>query len=190
MHRALAKALDLSEEKAQLRDLYGRNSFGQSCLMARRLVERGVPVVEVPFGGWDTHNNNFAAVKQLSESLDPAFATLLMDLGDRKLLDSTLVVWMGEFGRTPQINVSAGRDHWSHGFSVVLAGAGIKGGQVIGRTSDDGMTVTERPVSPAELHATIYRALGIDPTKVNRSRDGTPVSLVDKGTQPVSEALK
>jgi hypothetical protein len=189
MRQAMAEALDLSHEEAQLRDQYGRTDFGQQCLVARRLVERGVPVVELVLGGWDMHDNIFGFVKAQSQRLDSPFASLLKDLEDRKLLDSTLVLWMGEFGRRPALNAKAGRDHWSRGFSVVLAGAGIKGGQVIGRTSPDGMTVTQRPVSPAELHATVYRALGIDPAKENRASDGTLVPLVDKGTQPVKEAL-
>jgi RNA polymerase sigma factor (sigma-70 family) len=190
MRKATAKAFDLSEEKEYLRVLYGQNGFGQGCLLARRLVERGVPVVEVTFGGWDTHADNFEAIKTLSKRLDDGFAFLLKDLADRKLLDSTLVVCMGEFGRTPRINQSAGRDHWMHGFSVVLAGAGIKGGQVIGRTSDDGVRILERPVTPPELHATIFRALNVDPSKENRTDQGQAVPLVDKGTEPLLEALK
>jgi RNA polymerase sigma factor (sigma-70 family) len=190
MRNAVRKAFDLGQEKAELRDLYGRNPFGQGCLLARRLVERGVPVVEVTLGGWDTHQNNFDLVQAQSKVLDPAFAFLLKDLEDRKLLDQTLVVWMGEFGRTPKINAQQGRDHYPIVSSVVLAGAGIKGGQVIGRTSDDGSKVSDRPVTPAELHATIYRALGIDPTKENRSNTGKSVPLVEGGAQPVKEALK
>ena len=137
-----------------------------------------MPVVEITLAAWDNHSNIFGAVKMLSRQvLDPAFASLLKDLEDRKLLDSTLVVWMGEFGRTPEINAGGGRGHWSRGFSVVLAGAGIKGGQVIGRTSDDGMTVTQRPVSPAELHATIYRAARHRPGEgepIERRHPGPP----------------
>jgi RNA polymerase sigma factor (sigma-70 family) len=190
MHRAAGKALDLKEETAELRGLYGRNDFGQGCLLARRLVERGTAVVEVSFGGWDTHGNNFEAVKTLSQKLDAGFAFLLKDLEDRKLLDSTLVVCMGEFGRTPKINANQGRDHWMRGFSVALAGAGVKGGQVIGRTSDDGTAIVERPVAPPELLATICRALHVDPSKENRTDRGQAVPLVDKGTEPVLEALK
>ena len=146
------KAFDLDEEPAELRDAYGRNLFGQGCLLARRLVEQGVPFVEVSLDGvnlalgWDTHINNFDAVRRLSGVLDPAWATLMEDLKDRGLLDSTLIVWMGEFGRTPKINGPTGRDHWANSWSTVLAGGGIKGGQVIGKTSADGMAVEERPV--------------------------------------------
>jgi uncharacterized protein (DUF1501 family) len=154
------------------------------------LVERGAPVVEVSLGGWDTHGNNFEVVKAQSKRLDDGFAFLLKDLQDRKLLDTTLVVCMGEFGRTPRINTQLGRDHWPRGFSVVLAGAGIKGGQVIGRTSDDGTTIAERPVTPPELLATMCRALNVDPSKENRTDQGQALPLVDKGTEPVLEALK
>src|SRR5205823_7636006 len=141
--------------------------------LARRLVERGVPFVEVTLSnapgaggiGWDTHQNNFDAVKSLSGVLDPAWATLMEDLSERGLLDSTLIVWMGEFGRTPRINGNKGRDHWANSWSVVLGGGGIKGGQVVGKTSADGTAVEERPVSVADLLATVSVALGIDPTK-------------------------
>jgi uncharacterized protein (DUF1501 family) len=190
MRKAVLAAFDLSEEKDAVRDAYGRNPFGQGCLAARRLVEHGAPVVEVTLGGWDTHAQNFDLVKKLSDKLDPAWATLLAELEERKLLDSTLVVWMGEFGRTPRINAADGRDHWPGSFSVVLAGRGIKGGQVIGRTNDDGITIQERPVSPPELMATIFQALGIDPAKENRSNIGGQLPLVLKGTKPVKEALK
>jgi RNA polymerase sigma factor (sigma-70 family) len=190
MRARLRKAFDLGLEKPALRDLYGRNTFGQDCLLARRLVEQGVPVVEVTMGGWDTHENNFELVRAQSKKLDAGFAFLLKDLADRKLLDDTLVVWMGEFGRTPRINARQGRDHWVSGFSVVLAGAGIRGGQVIGRTSDDGLKVTENPVTPPRLLATIFRALKIDPAKENRSNLGKPVPLVEDGAEPVPEALK
>jgi RNA polymerase sigma factor (sigma-70 family) len=190
MRKATLAAFELSEEKAAVRDAYGRNAFGQGCLVARRLVERGAPVVEVTLSGWDTHARNFDLVKELSGKLDPAWATLLSDLEERKLLDHTLVVWMGEFGRTPHINANDGRDHWPKGFSVVLAGGGIKGGQVIGRTSKDGIKIEERPVSPPELLATIFQALNIDPAKENRSNIGGQLPLVLKGTKPIKEALK
>src|SRR5262249_49286768 len=146
-----AKAFNLSEEKRELRDRYGDNRFGQGCMLARRLVERGVPFVEVSIGGWDTHDNNFKQVKPLCEMLDPAWATLMADLKDRGLLDTTTVVWMGEFGRTPGINPRIGRDHYPNAWSVVLSGGGIKGGQIIGRTSADGLTVEDRPVSVTDL---------------------------------------
>src|SRR6185295_6798043 len=137
-----------------------RGRFGQSCLLARRLIERGVPFVEVTLGGWDTHDNNFNAVRNLCDTLDPAWSTLMRDLRDRGLLDSTLVVWMGEFGRTPIINPRQGRDHYPAAWSVVLGGGGIRGGQVVGRTSAGGGTVEERPVAASDLLGTICLALG------------------------------
>src|SRR5262249_36763668 len=155
--------------KAKLRDQYGRNNFGQGCLLARRLVERGVPFVEVVLGGWDTHDNNFEQVKTLSQTLDSAWATLMTDLSERGLLDSTLIVWMGELGRTPVINPRQGRDHFPNAWSMALGGGGIKGGQVIGKSSADGMTVEDRPIAVPDLLATICLALGIDPKKQNMS---------------------
>src|SRR5262249_30376774 len=144
------KAFNLDEEKKELRDRYGRNLFGQGCLLARRLIERGVPFVEVTLSnapgaqqGWDTHGNNNAQVASLCKVLDPAWSTLMTDLQDRGLLKDTLIVWMGEFGRTPQINPQRGRDHWPNVYSAVLGGGGIKGGQVHGKTGADGMAATE-----------------------------------------------
>ncbi|MEX0679456.1 MAG: DUF1501 domain-containing protein, partial [Pirellulales bacterium] len=135
MRSEAAKAFDLDEEPAKVRDAYGRNRFGQGCLLARRLVERGVPFVEITHGGagsigWDTHADNFATVKELSGVLDPAWASLMTELESRGLLASTLFVWMGEFGRTPKINQNTGRDHYPNAWSTVLAGGGIRGGQV------------------------------------------------------------
>ena len=161
--QAAAAAFDLAEEPDRLRDRYGRNLFGQGCLLARRLVERGVPFVEVTLGGWDTHDNNFEQVKSLCGVLDPAWATLLDDLNDRGLLDSTLVVWMGEFGRTPGINPQRGRDHYPTAWSVVLGGGGIKGGQAVGKTGKDGLAVEDRPVTVPDLLATVCQALGTRP---------------------------
>jgi hypothetical protein len=189
MRKGVLPAFDLAEEKEVVREAYGHTAFGEECLVARRLVERGVPVVEVTLGGWDAHANDADVAKRLCERLDPVWATLLRDLNDRGLLDSTLVVWIGEIGRSPHINNSMGRDHWSHGFSVVLAGAGIKGGQVIGKTSADGTRIEERPVTPQELLATIFQALNVDPARENRA-NGRAVPLVEKGARPVKEALK
>jgi DNA-directed RNA polymerase specialized sigma24 family protein len=190
MRTAIAKAFELDKEKPEVRAAYGPGLFGQGCLLARRLVELGVPVVEVTLPGWDTHANNFALVSKLSARLDSGWGTLLKELSDRKRLDSTLIVWMGEFGRTPRINPQNGRDHWMNGFTAVLAGCGIKGGKVIGKTSADGIRIEERPVSPAELHATIYQALGIDPTKQYESNTGQQIPLVNAGARPVKEALR
>jgi uncharacterized protein (DUF1501 family) len=180
-------AFRLEEESAKLRDAYGRNRFGQGCLLARRLVERGVSFVEVTLDGWDTHVNNFGMVKTLSETLDPAFAALLADLKDRGLLASTLVVWMGEFGRTPKINQNAGRDHFPLAWSTVLAGAGVKGGQAVGSTGADGAAVAERPVSVADFLATVFTAVGVDPARENFV-DGRPIRLVKGGT-PLAELI-
>jgi hypothetical protein len=196
MEKVAAKAFNLDEEPAALRNRYGRNLFGQGCLLARRLVERGVPFVEVSLGaangvpvGWDTHAGNFDAVRRLSQVLDPAWATLMQDLQDHGLLDSTLIVWMGEFGRTPAINKNAGRDHFPTAWSTVLAGGGIKGGQVVGRTSTDGTRAIERPVSVPDLLATVCLALGIDPMKQNPSPGGRPIRIVDKDAHPIREVL-
>jgi hypothetical protein len=189
-------AFDLEEESAKLRGSYGRNLFGQGCLLARRLVERGVPFVEVflgrvpgAFAGWDTHAKNFDSLKALCGVLDPAWGTLLADLKDRGLLASTLVVWMGEFGRTPRINGGAGRDHYPNAWSVVLGGGGVRGGQVVGRTGKDGSAVEDRPVSVPDLLATVCNALGIDPTKQNLSNIGRPIRIVDKAGRPLQEVL-
>jgi uncharacterized protein (DUF1501 family) len=186
---AAAQAFDLSQEKDSVRDQYGRSLFGQGCLMARRLVERGVPFVEVTLGGWDTHDNNFEQVKSLCGVLDPAWATLIGDLKNRGLLDNTLIVWMGEFGRTPGINPRNGRDHYPGAWSVVLGGGGIQGGQIVGRTSKGGSTVEDRPVSAPDLMATICLALGLDPKKQNLSNVNRPIRLADPSAEPIKEIL-
>jgi hypothetical protein len=190
------QAFQLEDEPAALRDAYGRNRFGQGCLLARRLVERGVPFVEVTLGrvpgndfAWDTHGDNFERVRVLSEILDPAWATLMNDLRDRGLLDSTLIVWMGEFGRTPNINMQNGRDHFPLAWSTVLGGAGIRGGQFLGSTGPAGMQVEDRPVTVAEFYATICAALGIDHELQNISELGRPIGIVDEGGQPVKGLL-
>ncbi len=179
-------AFDLEEEPAELRDAYGRSRFGQGCLLARRLVERGVPFVEVALdqsagGSWDSHVDNFSTVKSMCNVLDPAWSTLLEDLRRTGLLESTLVVWMGEFGRTPIINPNNGRDHFPDAWSVALAGAKIAGGQVIGETTKDAMEVKDRPVKAADLFATVLEAIGIDSTSENQMRD-RPIPIVDEGS--------
>jgi hypothetical protein len=194
-----ARAFNLDAEPAALRDRYGRNQFGQGCLLARRLIERGVPFVEVTHGGvngefgspiaWDTHIQNFDILKSLCGSLDAAWATLMTDLKERDLLDDTLIVWMGEFGRTPRINAETGRDHYPKAWSTVLAGGGIKGGRVIGKTSPDGTTVEERLVGVPDLLATVCLALGIDPLKENMSNVGRPIRIVEKTAEPIKEIL-
>jgi hypothetical protein len=198
MRSSAVKAFDLTEEKAELRDKYGRNLFGQGCLLARRLVERGVPFVEVTLSsaqgvnngiGWDTHGNNFDQVKALCGVLDPAWSALMDDLKDRGLLETTTIVWMGEFGRTPKINQQKGRDHWANSWSTVIAGGGIKGGQVVGKTSPDGTEVKDRPVSVPDLLATVCTALGLDPAKQNASNVGRPIRLVEPTAVPIKEVL-
>jgi uncharacterized protein (DUF1501 family) len=196
MQSAGSKVFELDGEPAALRDAYGRNQFGQGCLLARRLVERGVPFVEVTLGGadgqalgWDTHGQNFDTVKRLSQVLDPAWATLMDDLKKRGLLETTLIVWMGEFGRTPQINGNQGRDHFPTAWTTVLAGGGIRGGQVVGRTNSGGTGVEERPVSEVDFLATICLALGIDPRKQNLSNVGRPIRIVDLAANPIQEIL-
>lgn len=183
------KTFNLDEEDDKLRDAYGRSSFGQGCLLARRLIERGVPFAEVTLDGWDTHAGNFDRVKQLSGTLDTAFAALLTDLKQRGLLDSTVVLCMGEFGRTPKINGTAGRDHWPHSWCSVLAGGGIRGGQIVGKTSDDGQEVTERPTSVPDLIATICTAIGIDPRKQNISNVARPIRIADPTAKLIAEIL-
>jgi hypothetical protein len=194
MQSAAAEAFTLDAEPAKLRDGYGRNVFGQGCLLARRLVERGVPFAEVTLGGpggvgWDTHQNNFDTVKQLSGTLDAAWSSLMDDLKDRGLLDTTLIVWMGEFGRTPKINGSKGRDHFPFAWSAALAGGGIKGGQAVGKTSKDGMSVEDRPVSVPDFLATVCQSLGIDPAVQNLSNTGRPVQVVELGAKPIQEVV-
>jgi hypothetical protein len=176
------KAFDLTQESDNLREQYGKSSFGQGCLLARRLIEAGVTFVEVRSNGWDTHQNNFTRVPELAKQVDPAFASLVMDLKQRGLLDKTLVVWMGEFGRTPRINPNAGRDHWPKSFNLALAGGGVKGGQVIGSTNSDGTDVQDRPITVVDLFSSFCHSLDIDPRKENTSPLGRPLKIVDGGT--------
>jgi hypothetical protein len=196
MRTTAAKAFNLEEEKDDLREDYGRNLFGQGCLLARRLVERGVPFVEVTLGGlnggafgWDTHGDNFNQVRRLSEVLDAGWGTLMHDLKERGLLDTTLIVWMGEFGRTPKINGQNGRDHFPDAWSTVLAGGGIKGGHAVGKTSADGMKVEERKVTVPDFLATVCKALGVDPLIQNKSNVGRPIRIVDKAAKPIDEII-
>lgn len=191
-------AFRLDEEDDLLRDSYGRSMFGQGCLLARRLIERGVSFVEVSLtgldetagAGWDTHADNFNSVKSLNEILDPAWGTLMTDLQQRGLLASTLVIWMGEFGRTPQINDNSGRDHWPGAWSAVLGGAGVKGGQVYGSTSADGTAIADNPVTAQNLIATICRALKLDPASTNLSNIGRPIPLADHGSTAIETLLR
>ncbi len=176
------KAFDIAAEPEKVREAYGRHSLGQSCLMARRLVEAGVRCVTIDHSNWDTHDNNFAVLKKtLLPQLDTAMATLFRDLSERGLLDSTLVVFTGEFGRTPRINKNAGRDHWGPAFTVLLGGGGIHGGRVIGKSDARAEKPASDPIGPEDLSATMYRLLGIDPKDEFKTPDGRPVAIVNGG---------
>ncbi len=189
--REAKEAFNLEDEPREVRQRYGGRTIGQSCLLARRLIERGVPFVTVNNPGWDTHQNAYTRLKEgytgakvpvgLIPSLDLAFSALVEDLSDRGLLDETLIVVMGEFGRTPKLNTSGGRDHWPRVFSVALAGSGISGGQVIGSSDAVGEGPKDRPVTPADLAATIYTLLGIDPHHMLHTSDGRPVHVSRDG---------
>ncbi|HVK06305.1 MAG TPA: DUF1501 domain-containing protein [Armatimonadaceae bacterium] len=182
-------AFDLKKEKDDLRSAYGRTQLGQGLLLARRLVEGGVRFVTVSSGGWDTHNNGFNALKNnLLPNFDKALAAFLNDLHQRGLLQKTLVMVMGEFGRTPVVNRDGGRDHHARCFSVLLAGGGIKGGTVVGASDNRGFEPSERPVRPEDLSATIYHCLGIDYTQSISSPEGVRVTL-SRGGRPVDQAL-
>lgn len=175
------KAFDLDAEPAQVREEYGEGDFAAGCLLARRLVETGVSFVEVVANGWDTHNDNFSRVEKLAGAVDRPCAVLLRDLERRGMLADTLVIWMGEFGRTPQINPRAGRDHFPRSFNAVLAGGGVQGGRVIGSTDAAGVEVADRPVTVPDLFATFCRAMAIDPAIENMAPTGRPIRLVDGG---------
>jgi len=186
------RAFDIASEPASSRSAYGSGRFGEGCLLARRLIETGVSFVEVNLGGWDTHQNNFPRVTQLSNQVDPAMSQLIIDLRDRGLLDSTLVIWMGEFGRTPRINQRGpqpGRDHYPRAWSLAMFGGGIRGGQVIGRTDAEAATVVDRPVSTIDFMATVCRILGIDHNKQNSTPIGRPVRIVDRGANPIAQIV-
>jgi hypothetical protein len=175
------KAFDLSDENPKIRATYGDDPFGQGCLLARRLVQAGVTFVEVRSGGWDTHQQSAERVAKNAGTVDPGFASLVADLKAKGMLEKTLVIWMGEFGRTPKINPNAGRDHFPRVFNVALAGGGVKGGQVIGVSSADGTEVKDHPVTVNDLLTSFCHALKIDPTKENMSPLGRPIKIVDGG---------
>ena len=180
----------LDVDRSDPKDLnrYGPTSLARHCLLARRLVEAGVSVVKVRHTWWDTHADNFEGHEALTAQFDHAFATLLEDLADRGLLETTLVLTTSEFGRTPRISAELGRDHWANAWSVTLSGCGVPGGAVVGKTNADGTAVGDRRVTPADLHHTYYRLLGIDPTK--RYQQGTrPVFLADEHGQAIHELL-
>jgi uncharacterized protein (DUF1501 family) len=173
------KAFDVMKEPAKVRDAYGDTPFGRGCLAARRLIEVGVRCVEVSLDGWDSHVDNHGIQGRLVGVLDPAFATLIRDLKERGLFDKTVVVCMGEFGRTPSMNLTGGRDHWPNGYSVALAGARIAGGVVVGATDPEAKKDVEEPVQVGDLHATLLTAVGLDPAKVNASKIGRTVRLAE-----------
>jgi hypothetical protein len=177
-----AAAFDLTSEPEPVRHAYGDSPFGTGCLMARRLVAEGVPFVEVLLRGWDTHENNFPRVKELCATLDQAMGALLDDLAARALLDSTLVLWMGDFGRTPIINPRGGRDHFPAASAVVLAGGGVKGGQAIGATNPAGDEIVARPVTVPDLYRSVAAAMTLDADKTRFAPSGRPIKTVDGGT--------
>lgn len=180
--KAAKEAFDINKESDRLRDAYGRNTLGQSCLMVRRLVEAGVRCVTVEHSNWDTHYHNFQTLQDdLLPKFDQAIPTLFKDLDSRGLLQNTLVLLTGEFGRTPKINDSAGRDHWSRCFTVALAGAGIKGGRVLGKSDKWAMDPAEDPYGPEDLCATVYNRMGIDPRSEMHTPDGRPIMLTNNG---------
>ncbi len=174
-------AFKVDKEPSQVRDRYGRTGFGNGCLMARRLVEVGVPFVEVDLGGWDTHSNNFTDLARKLPEMDTAMSALVSDLEERGLLQDTAIIWMGEFGRTPRINGDAGRDHWARSWSVVVGGAGFQGGKVIGRTSADGTEVETEPYSSEDLMASVLKSLGIPLTTTFQSKSGRPMKIANSG---------
>jgi hypothetical protein len=182
------RVFDIRQEWPRSRDRYGDTDFGRGCLLARKLVEAGVPFVEVGQDNYDSHADNFVCHKANFQVLDPAWSALLQDLHERGLLQDTLVVWMGEVGRTPYINNRAGRDHYIHGWTVVLAGGGIKGGQVYGATDQDGKDVKDNPVSEGDLFATIYTALGVPP-RAKHYVGKRPVWATPEGSKPLRALL-
>jgi len=190
------KLFDLSEEKDEIRDRYGRNTFGQSCLVARRLIEHGVPYVTINYKGWDTHKQHFEAMRRNLPQMDAGMATLLQDLADRGLLDSTIIWWSGEFGRGPKIQWEApwngGRSHYGKCFCTLVAGGGFKGGHVVGASNDNGTEVLDRPVYPADLIGSMYMLLGIDPDGPMPNARGLDVKVMpasEKGVGRLSEII-
>jgi hypothetical protein len=182
------KAFDIHNEPDKVRDAYGRNSFGQRALLARRLVEAGVPFITLYEGGWDHHTDIFKSLDRILPPFDATIATLIEDLGSRGLLDTTLVVALGEFGRTPKVNDRGGRDHWSSAMSVLMAGCGTPGGLVLGATDRNGYAAIDRILSPENFVSTVYTKLGIDPGKIYYTPAGRPTHLVSDPT-PIAELM-
>lgn len=190
MHSSVLDAFKIEKEDPQTLAKYGESPFAKNCLMARRLVEIGVPFIEVGFGGWDNHQGIWNILggsggarggmmggQPMLPQLDQGFAALVEDLVARGLWENTTVCWMGDFGRTPKINQDGGRDHWPACWSVVLGGGAMKGGEVVGKLDDDGMSITDRPVEVSNLFATLYKSIGIDPNTELRSPNGRPLKL-------------
>ncbi len=186
------KVFDLSQEKDETREAYGRNTFGQSCLVARRLVERGVPYITINYQGWDTHRQHFQIMRQRLPQMDKGMATLLQDLSDRGMLDSTIIWWSGEFGRTPKVQWEApwngGRGHYGEAFTAVVAGGGFKGGRVVGATDPRGEEVKDRPVYPGDLIASIYELMGIDPDGRLQNPEGLPLTIAPSAAEGITLA--
>lgn len=182
------RAFDIHQESDEVRQRYGRNSFGQRALLARRLVEAGVPFITINDGGWDHHSNLFGSYNDRMPRWDSTVATLIEDLDERGLLESTMVIALGEFGRTPQINKDGGRDHWSNAMSVLFAGGGTPRGQVIGATDSKGYAAVERVLAPENFVSTIYAKLGMDPNKIYFNQEGRPTHLVSDPT-PIRELM-
>lgn len=176
------KAFDWAKEPLSARKAYGETPLGRAVLVARRLVESGVRFVEVQYGTWDTHADNFAGHQRLLKDLDVAYAALLEDLARTRLLSETLVLLMGEFGRTPRVNRAQGRDHWTRNWCAALAGGGVAGGRVVGRTDRLGMDVEDRPVSVPDLFATLYHLFGVNPDKHYTAPGGRPLKILEAGT--------
>ncbi|MFP6574514.1 MAG: DUF1501 domain-containing protein, partial [Pirellulaceae bacterium] len=182
------KAFDIHQEPDKIRDEYGRNSFGQRALLARRLVEAGVPFVTLYDGGWDNHSDIFNSLNKRLPNFESSIATLILDLERRGMLDSTLVIALGEFGRTPKVNDRGGRDHWSNAMSVMFAGGKTPGGQVVGATDRKGYAAVERVLSPENFVSTVYKKLGINPGKVLYTPEGRPTHLVSDAN-PIRELM-
>jgi len=176
------EAFKVSKEPEEVRERYGNTGFGRGCLMARRLVEMGVPFIEVDMGGWDNHSGIFATLEnQKLPELDKAMSALVEDLNDRGLLQDTAIIWMGEFGRTPNINGNGGRDHWARSWSVVVGGAGFKGGVVVGQTNEDGKEILTDPYTSQDLMASVLSSLGISLETTFTSKNGRPMKIANSG---------
>jgi hypothetical protein len=189
MKSRYTKAFDIKDEPPAVVEAYGKSTFGAGCLMARRLVEQGVTFVEVSLGGWDTHTNAFETLSnRLLPDLDKGMGALVADLAERGLLDSTMIVWMGDFGRTPRINQNAGRDHWPRSWSIVMGGGGLKGGRTVGDTDKDGIDIVDRPVGVMDVIATMTQTMGIDLATQYTTPRGRPMKVVDGGA-PIKELV-